>query len=330
MGVVMGTDKPQLAVLGATGYSGRAFLRNLDQAGTACSVTALVRRMPAEPLPGVRYLVGSLPDRLPAGFPPDGTAVVVHLAGERRTQDRRRLHAVNVAGTAALLDRLRPGVAGLIYASSMSVYGQGPQYNVSEEHPVRPGTPLAHSLAEAERLIVERMRDLAATGYLLRPRFLTGADDPTFLPSVARLTTLPVRLPSDPVHLSICDVDDYGRIVARLVRRTLERADAGAPVQAALNVGYRQPITLARLCEIAGGAGGPSRRWLPVEALISLCRGLPGEAPRRLRTHLELVSRSHWADVGALQREIGWDITQRRPEEVLRSYFPAGSTNGRL
>ena len=87
-------------------------------------------------------------------------------------------------------DRLVPLYCGgatraVLFVSSFSVYGEGPQRGVEETAPQRPETPLARSRAACE----ERLAQLAAHGHcavtVLRTRFVLGAGDRHVLPGLA-------------------------------------------------------------------------------------------------------------------------------------------------
>lgn len=310
---------PRIALTGATGYVGGAFLRHLSQMPSPWPVTALVRQAPQRRLPFVTYVQGEAPGGLPAGFPPPGTDVLVHLANENRSRDPEVLHSVNVAGTRALLGAAPDSLKGVLLGSSLSVYGRGAQIRVTETAPDRPYTALARARLGAEREVVESMRRRGGTAYLLRPRFITGRDDTSFLPGVSRLRRLPLRLRTDRTRFSVIDVDDYGSVIAQLAHRVLERAARGTPVRTAVNVAYRRPIALRDLFDLLALPPGPAR-WLPAAPVRALCSVLPGHGASRLAEQLELVTRSHWADVGLLEDEIGTALTAKSPETVVHSY----------
>ncbi|MEU0009537.1 NAD-dependent epimerase/dehydratase family protein [Streptomyces sp. NPDC006314] len=311
---------PHVALLGATGYTGRAFLRRVAALPRPWRVTALVRSPLPQPPPFVRQMAGALPDALPEAFPPPDATVLVHLASEHRETDRARLRAVNVDGTRAVLDRLPPSVRSVVHGSSMSVYGQGAQEFVSESAPPAPGTPLARTRLAAERLVLEAMRRRGGGAYVVRPRFLPGAEDRSFLALAAALRGMPLRLAPEQVRLSVMDVDDYAEAMVRLVARAHDRELRGTPVRRVLNVAYRKPVTLQELFAVV--APPPARapaRLLPPEPLIRAGALLPGHRARRLITVLELATRSHWADVRALEHEIGSDLTGKSPTAALRA-----------
>ncbi len=246
--------------------------------------------------------------------------MLVHLATETRSTSAPLLRAVNVDGTRAVLGRLPQSVHGVIHGSSLSVHGQGAQEYVAESAAPAPGTELARTRLAAERLVMEAMRRRAGSAYVLRPRFLYGADDTSFLPMAARLRALPLRLAPERVRLSVMDVDDYAEVMVRLVQRVHDNALRKVSVRRALHVAYRQPVTLRELFDVAGPP--PARtpaRMLPPEVLIRVGTLLPGHRARRLTTVLELATRSHWADVRELEREIGSDLTGKSPTEMLRA-----------
>ncbi|MFH9979345.1 NAD-dependent epimerase/dehydratase family protein [Streptomyces sp. NPDC017179] len=314
---------PRIALTGATGYVGGAFLRHLSGMASPWPVTALVRQPPSRRMPFVTYVPGEIPGRLPAGFPPPGTDVLIHLAGENRSRDQDVLHAVNVAGTRALLGAAPESLKGVLLGSSMSVYGRGAQIRVAETAPARPSTALGRARLGAEREVAASMRRRGGTAYLLRPRFITGRDDTSFLPGIGRLRRLPLRVPADRTRFSVIDVDDYGSVIAQLARRVLERAACGTPVRTAVNVAYRKPVALQDLFDLLAappGLGPGPVRWLPAAPVRALSSVLPGQGASRLAERLDLVTRSHWADVGLLEGEIGTALTAKSPEAVVRSY----------
>src|SRR4051794_12172674 len=114
-------------VTGSTGYLGVELVRRLH--GLGREVRALARsRSSAARLDdtGAEIVLGDVtePDSLPAAL--EGVQHVFHLAGVvgHRASDEPRLHAVNVDGSAALLDAAtRAGVERVVYVSSVAAMG---------------------------------------------------------------------------------------------------------------------------------------------------------------------------------------------------------------
>ncbi len=106
---------------------------------------------------------------------------LVHLAFiVQPLHDRRRMRAVNVEGTRAVLEAAaRAGLSQVIFVSSVAVYGAHPDNPIplTEESPLRPNAdyPYALDKAEADMLTQEfaaRHPDIAVT--ILRPAIILG------------------------------------------------------------------------------------------------------------------------------------------------------------
>src|SRR5262249_37875656 len=128
---------------------------------------------------------GSLED-LPANLAPSEPFVLVHFAVKNIDREGTGFEATNVEATRTLLRSLGGGLEGILYGSSMAVYGQGEQTGVSEASEPRPGTQLARSRWQAESLVLEHARARGISAVTLRPRFVLGEGDRFVLPSVAK------------------------------------------------------------------------------------------------------------------------------------------------
>jgi nucleoside-diphosphate-sugar epimerase len=312
----------QLLLLGGSGFVGRALLREIATypAGSV-RVRALLRTPSAVPdYPFLEKVEGSL-ERVPRDLEPVGPYVLVHFAVKQIDGDGTGYLATNVEATRALLQTLGPTLAGIIYSSTMSVYGQGAQEGVTESAPPRPETALSRSRRQAEALIEEVARARRISAFLLRPRFVLGEGDRFVLPSLAKLLQKGISVASGAQRFSVIDVTDYARVIVRLAEHAAELHRVGAPVQEALNVGHAQPVSFE---EIAGvlreTLGIPAPRWrLPVSARVTrFMRQIPLRTLDQVATRLELVGLSHWGDPSALAAKIGHDIVGQDPMRTVR------------
>lgn len=127
-------------VTGGTGLIGSFLLRALRARGLA--VRALHRGPAPAPLAGVEWLAGDVldTDLLRAALTPEVTHVF-HCAGlvSYAPQDEEQLLAVNVAGTAAVVDACleRPGIR-LAHVSSVAALGSPPAAEQASADPAAP------------------------------------------------------------------------------------------------------------------------------------------------------------------------------------------------
>lgn len=188
--------KPTLAVTGATGFVGSRLVEMAREAGHP--VRALTRG-PRASEPGLTWVEGTLdqPDALAALA--EGADAIVHVAGLINAPDRAAFDAVNVAGTANMLDAARAaGVKRFIHISSLAAREPGlSDYGASK--------------ARSEQVV-------AASGFdwtILRPPAIYGPGDrETFeLFKMARrgFVALPPK-----GHFSVIHVDDLARLILAL------------------------------------------------------------------------------------------------------------------
>lgn len=115
--------RPTLAITGGTGFVGGHLLSATRAAGY--KVRALTRGWRPEE-PDITWLEGALdrPDSLATLV--EGADIVIHIAGLINAPDRAGFEAVNVAGTAAVIDAARAaGIRRFIHISSLAAREPG-------------------------------------------------------------------------------------------------------------------------------------------------------------------------------------------------------------
>lgn len=176
-------------VTGATGLVGAALVRQLVAAGEAVRIL----RRPASPLDllgpaaeRVEHALGDVTDPESVDRAVQGVARVYHAAalidfGGPRA--RRRLSAVNVAGTAHVVDAARAaGVERLVHVSSIAALGRpdapgGTIDETAEWRPSRANTAYAESKRAAE-LEVQRAVAEGLDAVLVNPALIFGLGRP--------------------------------------------------------------------------------------------------------------------------------------------------------
>jgi nucleoside-diphosphate-sugar epimerase len=306
-----------IVLLGANGFTGSAVLRYAAALNAkSLPVRALVRDPLRLSAHGATVFTGDILD-LPTGLFPDHPHVVIHLATKQIDGDGTGFHMNNVEGTKRVMDRLNPHCRGVLYGSSVSVYGQGAQVDVDESCPVQPETELAASRAAAERIVLGAAAARGIGAYCLRPRFVFGRGDRHTIPGLVRMIRRGVKPGSGAQCYTIFDVDDYARVLVELALRVAETSE-----RLAVNAGYAASVSLNTIVEVLCGRFGlePPRRCVPVSLRTTrLLRRLPVAAVRTLATRLELFGLPHTFRVDRLRALLETNVTSRDPRGVLEA-----------
>jgi nucleoside-diphosphate-sugar epimerase len=186
----------RIAITGASGFCGSAVARS------ATDDVICVGRRPG-PIGEHRFWDATTEDP-----DLDDIDAVIHLAaavGDPRPgkATEARFHAINVDGTARLLDAAGP--RPVVWVSTASVYRPGPYpAPVLETHPTdRQRTAYGRTKAAGERLALD------AGKVVLRPRAVYGPGDPHLLPRLRRVVHRNTAwLPGPDVHLSLTAVEN--------------------------------------------------------------------------------------------------------------------------
>jgi len=195
----MSTPPPTLAITGGTGFVGAHLLSAARAAGY--EIRALTRGW-RPPEQGIAWIEGALdrPDTL--GRLCEGADAVIHIAGLINAATRAGFEAVNVGGTAAIVDAARAaGVRRFVHISSLAAR----EPDLSD---------YGWSKAKAERLVAASGLDWT----ILRPPAIYGPGDrETFeLFKMARrgLVALPPK-----GRFSVLHVEDLCRLILAAVER---------------------------------------------------------------------------------------------------------------
>ncbi|QIS15887.1 NAD-dependent epimerase/dehydratase family protein [Nocardia arthritidis] len=195
---------PRVLVTGANGYLGSAVVEALLTAGH--QVVALVRGDRSRVPDGAVVRSADLLDPQALSAAVRDVDAVCHLAALTRVREsaaaRAQYVVINVDGTGNLLDAMRAaGIRGLVFASTVAVYGTPDRQPMPEELPEDPRHPYAETKLAAERLIESRTAtgDLAAS--VLRLCNVAGGPDPDptrILPRILAATPeQPLRVNGD-------------------------------------------------------------------------------------------------------------------------------------
>ncbi|HZV75006.1 MAG TPA: NAD(P)-dependent oxidoreductase [Conexibacter sp.] len=275
-------------VTGASGFLGGFACRELHARGHA--VTALVRRPGSAPpdCEEVRADLAGDPASLTAALAAARPDCALHLAAEIATQrDAAKLAAVNVAGTARLLEACAAAGSPKVVFASTVVTGDAHGALLDEDTALPVETAYGRSKQEGERLL----RACGLPGVVVRPSHVYGPGGWFAHELVARLR--------QPGRFAVVGRGENWWDVVHVadVARALCDAAESAPAGATYHVADDAPIRLADFAAtIAAALGTGPPRHVPVW----LARLAAGRDP------VAAVTRSARSSNARIKRELGW------------------------
>ncbi len=305
-------------VTGGGGFLGGAVVRKLLARGD--SVRSFTRSAyPWLAELGVEQIHGDLGNPAEVRAAVAGCDVVFHVAAKAGVWGRyKEFHAANVVGTQNVIDACRQaGVSKLIYTSTPSVVHTGADLEGATENLPYAKHFLAHypatkALAEAAVLSAN---DSALSTVALRPHLIWGPGDPHLIPRVlARAKSGKLRrIGTRPVKVDVTYVDNAAD--AHLLAAD-KLAIGAACAGKAYFLSNGEPVLLWDfLNRILTDAGlPPVTRSVPVVvaragafALEAVYRTLRLRAePPTTRFVVAQLSTSHWYDIAAAKRDLGY------------------------
>ena len=309
----------KVLVTGGGGFLGRAITERLLRRGH--QVRCFARgRYPELAARGVELVRGDLTDARATAAACAGCRAVVHAAAlvPGMPGNARRFHAVNVAGTEAVIAGCRAhGVERLVFASSPSVVFAGRDLRGVDESAPYPGhydSPYARTKALAEQAVLAANGGALATA-ALRPHLIWGPGDRHLVPALiarARRGRL-VQVGRGPFRIDVTYVECAAAAHVLAVERLAPGARAAGR---AYFISQGEPVDLwrfvGRLLALAGAPPVRRRvpRWLALTA-AGLVEGAfrvlrPAAAPPLTRFLVREISSSHWFDIGAARCDLGY------------------------
>jgi 2-alkyl-3-oxoalkanoate reductase len=192
-----GSERSAL-VTGASGFVGSRIARRLHAEGW--QVRALVRAHdPSSDLVGVEQIGGDFIDPATARDAARGMRIVVHCAATAGP-DLETAERVNVAGTRSMIGAaLENGCERYLHISTGSVYRTDGLDVVDEDSPLHGASADAYSAtkAEADRAVLESVRDRGLEATILRPGAILGVH-----PTSTWAVKVPERIRTDPVSVT--------------------------------------------------------------------------------------------------------------------------------
>ena len=305
-------------VTGGGGFLGGAVVRQLRQHGRE------VRSFTRSAYPwldelGVEQVLGDLADPVAVENAVAGVDGVYHVAARAGVWGRYADYfATNVTGTENVIAACRKhGVRRLVYTSTPSVVHAGGDIagaNESLPYPPHYAAAYPETKALAEKAVLAANGPALAT-VALRPHLIWGPGDPHLIPRIVERAKAGKlrRIGSRPVTVDVTYVDNAAE--AHLL--AANALASGTAAGKAYFVSNGEPIDLWEFINrVLAAAGVP-----PVTRTVSVWKAklagrllewtyrvlpLPGEPPMT-RFVAEQLSTSHWYDITAARRDLGYE-----------------------
>ena len=299
-------------VTGGGGFLGSAIVRMLRDRGD--DVRSFSRTPAALDVPQFH---GDLTDAAALRQALRGCDVVFHVAAKAGIWGTRAdFHRTNVVGTQTVLEACRvEGVRRLVYTSTPSVVHGGASLEGITEAAPYPARYQAHypqTKAAAERAVLAANGpDLATVA--LRPHLIWGPNDPHLIPRLVAKAKAG-KLKRIGTHLVIVDAT-YVDNAAAAHLLAADKLDPGSVVAGrAYFITNDEPLDLwdfvnsilavHRLAPVTDSIA-PWKAKLAGRLCEALWRVLPGEPPLT-RFVVSQLSTSHWYDITAAKRDLGY------------------------
>jgi 2-alkyl-3-oxoalkanoate reductase len=306
-------------VTGGSGFVGLHLVRRLREEGF--EVRSYARReQPQAKALGAKVLQGDICDRAALLQAVDGCEVVFHLAAKAALWgDEAEFERTNVQGARSVMDAcVAARVPRLVYTSTPSiVFDGGDAEGAAEELPIatRPLSTYARTKAAAERALLGRSGEGGVRVCALRPHAVFGPGDPHIVPQLvaaARAGRLPrIGEGTNRVDLTFVESAVHAHLCAA---RALVPGSVAAG--RAYFISQGEPVLLwewlGRLFDRLPVQR--PRRALSVRAAHALACAVEAgywlagakAQPPLTRYAVSLLGRSHWFDLTAARRDLGY------------------------
>ncbi|MBU5614007.1 NAD-dependent epimerase/dehydratase family protein [Geomonas azotofigens] len=326
-------------VTGGGGFLGSAIVRQLRARGD--EVVSFSRGdYPELAALGVEQRRGDLSDLNAVVEAAQGCDIVFHVAAKAGIWgDFQEYYLANVVGTENVVAACRIlGIRRLVYTGSPSVVFDGSDVEGGDEslpYPTHFEAPYPHTKALAEKAVLAA-NSRALSTVSLRPHLIWGPNDNHLVPRiVAKGRAGALRR----IGTRTCLVDTvYVENAAEAHLNAADRLTADAPPAGkAYFISNGEPIALWEMVNAILDAAGVAPVTRTIPAGVAYAAGvacemawktlrLAGEPPMTRFVAKELAT-SHWFDISAARRELGYSprISTQEGLRLLRESFEAGA-----
>jgi 2-alkyl-3-oxoalkanoate reductase len=314
---VTSTKKETVLVTGGGGFLGKALVRRLAREGD--DVRSFSRgSYPELADMNVMHIRGDVCDPKAVHDACKGVDIVFHTAAKAGVWgDYKDYYQTNVAGTQNIIEGCRQNSVGrLIYTSSASVIYTGKDMtggNESLPYPARYMTHYPKTKAKAERLIV-KAADQSLKTLVLRPHLIWGPEDNHLVPRIIDRADKLFIVGNGKNIADTIYIDNAVDAHLLAAEKLLENPGLSGKIYF-ISQGERIPVweMINRILLAAGCK--PVKRRIP--ANLAWCGGAVMELiysalkikkePHMTRFVARELSTSHWYDITAAGRDLGYE-----------------------
>ena len=305
-------------VTGGGGFLGSALARRLRERGDEVRVFGRGSYADLEAV-GIDCAKGDITDYEALKAACDDRDVVFHVAAKVGLWGRYEdFHAVNVEGTRNVLRACQEqGIRKLVFTGSPSVVFHGGDVEGVDEsapYPEKFDSFYSETKALSERMVLAADHDRLST-VSLRPHFIWGPGDRSILPRVIsrRKAGRLFRIGDDNKLVDTIYIDDAveAHVLAAIQLSPLSEISGKAYF---LSGGDPRPVWEFMDRMLAAAGLGPVEKRMPKALAYSLAKacegtwrvlGLSAEPPLT-KFLVDTLTTSHWFDISAAKRELGW------------------------
>jgi nucleoside-diphosphate-sugar epimerase len=319
-----------ILVTGGGGFLGKALIQHLLK--HTSNIRSLSRNHYAElDALGVDQTRGDIRDLDAVANACQGRTVVFHTAAKTGGMwgPYQGFHETNVLGTGHILEACKQQkIACLIHTSSPSViYDGGADVAGADESAPYPGryqTAYQETKAQAERLVLQACEKGTVRAIILRPHLIWGPGDKHFVPRIIKQAKTLRRVGDGKNRIDTTYIDNA--VQAHLLAADKLLADQRLSGRIYF-ISQGEPVYLWDMVNHLLAAAGqpPVEKSIPkglayaigwVLEVVYKRLGIASE-PRMTRFLANELSRSHWFDISAAKRDLGY-LPEISIEEGLR------------
>jgi len=313
---ILSKSSENVLVTGGGGFLGRAIVRRLTARGAEVCSLARKRYAALEKM-GVEQIAGDICDAAVVEAACKNRDLVFHTAAKPPPWGKREdYYKVNVAGSLNVINAcLARNVPRLVYTSSPSVIFNGRDLNGVDEtfpYPARYNAYYPETKALAEKSVVKAAGENLKI-IVLRPHEIWGPEDPHFVPRLLKrakrlrrigngrnlVDTLYIDNAVDAHILAADRLKEIPQLSGRIYFITQdEPIPAWDMINAILRAASHDPVKGSIPFRAAWTMGAA------FEFLYRTC-AIPGEPPLT-RFIVEALATSHWFNIDAAKRDLGY------------------------